>query len=133
MVRRAQEGDAEAIAELDAELFPNICWNENSIRREIRLGWALVATNSKDRVIGFLLVRMTGAMADVIRVGVSKKHQGKGHGRAMLREAIDKLSGPMMLTVKKDNLAAKKLYMSEGFKPNSSAGEDALILVREEA
>jgi len=131
MIRRTQEDDAEAIANLDAQLFPDICWNENSVRREIKLGWGLVSTNEKGKVIGFLLVRLDGALADIIRVGIAQKHQHKGHGRELLKKAIEELSSPMMLTVRKDNVAAKKLYLSEGFTPIASVGEDAFILMRE--
>jgi ribosomal protein S18 acetylase RimI-like enzyme len=132
MVRRTQDEDAAAISELDGELFPAICWNENSVRRENKLGWGLVATTDKGKIVGFLMVRLDGRMADIIRVGVSKKYQGKGYGRAMLRRAIEELGdGPMMLTVRKGNEPAKKLYVSEGFTPIAVAGEDALILVRD--
>jgi ribosomal protein S18 acetylase RimI-like enzyme len=131
MIRRTQEADAEAIAELDGELFPNICWNENTIRKEIKLGWGLVVTTEKGKVVGFLMVRLDGGLADIIRVGISKKHQHKGHGRALLRQALEDLSSTMMLTVRKDNEAAKKLYLSEGFAPIAAVGDDALILVRE--
>ena len=133
MIRRVQETDAEAISELDYELFPHICWNENSARREIKLGWGLVTTNAKNKVIGFLMIRLDGKMADVIRVGVSPKYQSKGHGRAMLRQAIEEFSGgPMMLTVRRANEAAKKLYLSEGFVPTSAVDDIALILVRDQ-
>lgn len=132
MIRRTQEADAEAVAALDAELFPELCWNENSIKREIKLGWGLVITDQKGRIIGYLLVRLDGQIADIIRVGVTKKHQGKGHGRALLREAIDKLSSPMMLTVRKNNKAAKKLYLSAGFVPRGFDGEEGFILVRDQ-
>ena len=131
MIRRIQEDDAERVAELDGELFPEICWNENTLRREIRLGWGLVVTDSKERVIGFLLTRLDGQMTDITRVGVTKKQQGKGHGRALLRKAIEELDGPMMLTVRRDNEAAKKLYTSEGFVATSLTGEGAVILVRD--
>lgn len=131
MIRRIQEDDAERIAELDGELFPEICWNENTLRREIRLGWGLVVTDSKERVIGFLLTRLDGQMTDIIRVGVTKKQQGKGHGRALLRKAIEELDGPMMLTVRRDNEAAKRLYMSEGFAAAACTTEGAIILTRD--
>lgn len=132
MIRRIQETDAEAVAALDAELFPQVCWNENTVRREIKLGWGLVCMDPKGRVIGFLLVRLDGGMADIIRVGVTKKQQGKGHGRALLQDAVDKLSGPIMLTVEKTNETAKHLYLSEGFVPRGQAGDTALILVRDQ-
>lgn len=131
MVRRTQEADAEAIEELDGELFPEVCWNANTIKKEIKLGWGLVATTEKGKVIGFLMIRLDGNLADIIRVGISKKHQHKGHGRALLRQAIEDLSSPMMLTVRRDNEAAKKLYLSEGFIPVAAAGEDAIILMRD--
>lgn len=134
MVRRIQETDAERVAELDAELFPEICWNENTVRREIHLGWGLVATDGKGKVLGFLLARLDGQMTDVTRVGVTKKHQGKGLGSALVHAAIEVVEGgPMMLTVRRDNEVAKKLYMKEGFTPRSVTKEGAFILVRDPA
>lgn len=133
MIRRTQETDAQAIAELDGELFPTTCWNENSVKREIKLGWSLVATDSKGRVVGYLLARLNGDIADIIRVGVTKKHQRKGHGRAMVLEAIERIAGRVMLTVRRDNEPAKALYKSLGFQPTSMIEEEALILVRDSA
>jgi ribosomal-protein-alanine N-acetyltransferase len=129
MIRRAQEGDAESLEALDGELFPDLCWNANTIKREIKLGWALVAVDPKGRVVGYLIARLDGGMADIIRVGVTKKQQRKGYGRALLKEAVDKISGPMMLTVKRDNAGALKIYKEAGFRASSMVGEDALILV----
>lgn len=130
MIRRTQETDAAAIAALDWELFPELCLNETSILREIKIGWGLVATDQKGKVIGFLMARMDGPIADIIRIGITKKHQGKGEGRAMLKMAIEELSCTMMLTVRRDNEVAKKLYLSEGFKPASTERAGGVILVR---
>lgn len=130
MIRRIQESDAAAVAALDGELFPDICLNENSISREIKIGWGLVVTDQKNRVIGFLLVRLDGAIADIVRLGIAKKHQSEGHGKALLKKAIDELSCKMMLTVHRDNDIAKRLYLGEGFKPVSSTKEGGVILVR---
>lgn len=133
MVRRIQETDAARVAELDAELFQEICWNENTVRREISLGWGLVDTDSKGKVIGFLLARLDGQMTDITRVGIAKAHQRKGLGRFLVRAAIGVVGGgPMMLTVRKDNEGAKKIYLKEGFVPKSLTKEGALILVREQ-
>lgn len=129
MIRRTQETDAPAIAALDADLFPALCWNENSVRREIKLGWGLVILR-KNVVIGYLLARLDGDMADLIRVGISAKYQRRGYGRALLREAIAQLDGSMMLTVELSNKAATSLYLSEGFTPKSAIGTTAVVLVR---
>jgi len=134
MIRRIQETDAARIAELDAELFPDICWNENTICKEIRIGWGLAALDPKGRIIAFLLARLDGQMTDITRIGVAKKFQRRGFGGALLRAAIDVVEGgPMMLTVRKDNEAAKLLYMKEGFSPRSVTKEGAFILVRDPA
>lgn len=133
MIRRIQETDAERVSELDAELFPEICWNENTVRKEIQLGWGLVATDQKGRVIGFLLARLDGQMTDITRAGVTKKQQGKGFGRLLVRAAIDVVDGgPLMLTVRRDNKTALQLYLKEGFTAKSLTKEGALILVRDQ-
>lgn len=134
MVRRIQETDAARVAELDAELFPEICWNENTVRREIQLGWGLAALDTKGRIIAFLLTRLDGQMTDITRVGVTKKFQRRGFGRMLLRSAIGVVEGgPMMLTIRKDNEAAKKLYLKEGFTARSATKEGGIILVRDQA
>lgn len=133
MIRRIQETDAARVAALDAELFPEICWNENTVRREIQLGWGLVASDPKGKILGYLLARLDGQIADITRVGVTKKFQRRGFGRLLLRAAIDVAEGgPLMLTVRRDNEAAKKLYLQERFTARSVTKEGALILVRDQ-
>lgn len=127
MIRRFQAADAEAVSIIDGLLFPDLCWNSHTVTREAKLGWALVA-EEQGEVVGYLMARFDSDLTDIIRLGLHPQWQGKGIGRALLRHAIEKVAGVIMLTVLLDNKPALALYISEGFKPQSEVNGAAILL-----
>ena len=67
-----------------------------------------------DPIEGYILTRKDGDMVDIIRLGVTKGSQGKGIGKTLLELALFGASD-VLLTVKKTNLPAIKLYQKYGF------------------
>ena len=130
MIQELQDEDAVRVSELDGELFSDVSWNEYSIQREARLGWGLVLRH-EDLIVGYLLVRIDHDLSDIIRVGITKTHQGQGLGRELLQEALRRIDGRTMLTVHRDNYRARKLYLTEGFIPVGIAGQ-GILMVREQ-
>lgn len=128
-IRELQDQDAVRVSDLDGELFPDLSWNEYTIQREAQLGWGLVI-QQEDLVVGYLLVRIDHDLSDIIRVGITKTHQGRGLGRELLQGALRRIDGRAMLTVHRDNYRARKLYLTEGFVPVGIAGE-GILMVRE--
>lgn len=105
--------DADAVAELDALLFPDNNFNETTIAAEITLGMGLVVED-EDAIVAYALVRDDGHLLDLIRLGVRQSHQRKGLGAQLLKHLL-KMGREVMLTVRPDNLVAIHLYQSFGF------------------
>lgn len=101
---------AESIAEIEIQLFPNGV-NEFSIRNEIATGYGWVIGQP---ICGYVLVQEQDGLYDITRVAVVPEMQGRGLGKRLLAKALS-LPGPWLLTVRKSNLRAIKLYKEQGF------------------
>lgn len=97
-------------------------WHRRSISDETQEH--LTAMLDGAAVIGFVVLAGLGRVPSVIeirRVVIGAEWQGAGHGRALLRAAIERartLHGATMvwLDVKPGNQRARALYMQEGFR-----------------
>lgn len=109
--------DAEDVAELDMELFPDNCFNERTMRREIEAGegWCLRLFHGE--LIGYAMTRSSGGMRDLLRIGVKERFRNSKHGKHLLLEVL-RLSGnlgeSLMLCVRKNNDLAIRWYMRHG-------------------
>lgn len=113
--RHATIDDVLAICALEAELFPDNCFNEVTLSNELvqGKGWVLYIDNA---LAGYLMMQYDGALYDIIRLGVIRTHWGQGLGTALLQHALVEKQGPVILTVQEDNLRAMRLYKRHGFK-----------------
>jgi [ribosomal protein S18]-alanine N-acetyltransferase len=114
-MRRAIKNDTIKLAELETLLFPDNSMNETTLANELELGecW-LYTTPNDEEICGYVLVRRDGELLDILRLGVHPKRQRTGIGTALLEQVLS--SQPTMLTVKKANSPALKLYLRHGFR-----------------
>lgn len=118
-----RESDAARCAELEKLLFPgDDPWSERAFRDELRMGHLYRAARDGDALVGYAgLAFVAGpphAEAEVHTIGVDPSHQGRGIGRALLRELLavaDAEAATVFLEVRTDNEPARTLYESEGF------------------
>ncbi|MDN5751490.1 MAG: ribosomal protein S18-alanine N-acetyltransferase [Pseudonocardia sp.] len=123
-----REGDASRCAELERLLFPgDDPWSERAFRDELRMGHAYRAARDGPTPDTTVLLGYAGlafvagpphAEAEVHTIGVDPAQQGRGVGRALLRELLDvadAAAATVFLEVRTDNAAAHALYASEGF------------------
>jgi [ribosomal protein S18]-alanine N-acetyltransferase len=115
-MRPVTTDDADALAQLDALLFPENCFNETTLANEVRLGkgWCI---DSKDRLVplaAYALVRDDGYVLDLLRLGVHAAFQRRGLGRLLLERVLQE-ERPTMLTVRANNATALRLYLKHGF------------------
>lgn len=94
-------------------LFPENCFNETTLAREIELGFCWVET-AQGRIIAYALVR-AGDIHDLLRLGVHPDHQGRGIGKALLLKVLEQRK-PVILTVREENKGALRLYLRNGFR-----------------
>lgn len=119
-VEPAQPGDAQAIADLHAKGFYR-GWPAEDFAAYIGDPDTpiYVACDSRRRIAGFLMLRVTLDEAELISIAVDPKWRGKGIGAALLRAGFEDLlssqARKMFLEVAEDNPAAIALYRGLGF------------------
>lgn len=102
----------EEIEELEILLFDNSL-NATTFDSEVKSGahcWVLGA----ERIEGYILFRETRGLTDILRVGVHPAYQKRGIG-TQLMEVPMKRSERCMLSVRRDNEGAVRLYRKLGF------------------
>jgi len=112
-MRTVTVDDADELAELDKQLFPNNCLNEFTLAREIALGsgWCFVEAGD---IVAYILCRGDSYLTDIMRLGVLPAYEGRGLGRSLLLRGM--MTTPhTMLTVATDNTRALRLYHHLGF------------------
>jgi ribosomal-protein-alanine N-acetyltransferase len=114
--------DIDDVVALEAELFPDDAWTAASLWAELaarpRRSY-VVAEDGGDGLLGYGGVDLGGEVADVMTMAVAPAAQGRGLGRRLLEELVARAAADhaayLMLEVRADNEAARKLYGSRGF------------------
>ena len=100
---------------LENELFDN-SFNATTIAEEIRTGAQCITifTTDSELMLGYIIFREAQGITDILRIGVTHSHQGRGLGNALMHIPLSQ-SERCMLTVKKSNEGAIRLYRTLGF------------------
>lgn len=114
-MREATTSHAADIAALDMELFPENCFNERTITKELLSGNGFVAYRNEE-LAGYILFRWDWELLDITRLGVKPTHQETGIGAQLLDKVLSTTRMDVMLCVSKTNTKAIKLYQSRNFK-----------------
>lgn len=144
IIRKAHEGDLEAIQELEDDAFgADERWSANSWSAELSGAdrCVLVRLAAAGEVIGVASFNCVAGLADLNRVIVHLAHRGQGIAASLVRAGMDwaaALGGErMLLEVDPENMAAVRLYRKLGFEQISrrrhyyAAGRDALVMAQE--
>jgi ribosomal protein S18 acetylase RimI-like enzyme len=120
--------DAPAVAELEAELFPDNCMNEKTLAGEIERGGGTV--QFEGILVGYLLCRTDEAtgLVDILRLGIRPSHQGRGIGGKLLLSVLMH-NDDVMLTVRKNNYRAIRFYQKWGFKITAQLKESWVMRI----
>jgi len=119
-VTRVDPSLLEQLEELENELFENSL-NGTTLGNEMRSGARLWVAGAHC-IEGYMLLRVAGGLCDILRLGVRPAYQSHGIGYALLKEAMVTFPD-LMLSVKKSNLGAVKLYKRHGFHIVGDLGE----------
>jgi ribosomal protein S18 acetylase RimI-like enzyme len=123
MLREVTQVDPEVLQEVeDIEnlLFEN-SFNATTLGNELRAG-ARLWVEGAHCIEGYMIVRTVNGLTDILRLGVRPPYQRLGLGSAMLREVLE-TSSRVMLSVRKPNVDAIKLYRRLGFQITGDLGD----------
>ncbi|MFD1054637.1 ribosomal protein S18-alanine N-acetyltransferase [Terrabacter terrigena] len=114
--------DLARLAELEQDLFADDAWSEATWWSELA-GRArrdyVVAVAPDGSIAGYAGLDVSGDVADVMTVATAPGGQGRGTGRLLLdelvRRAVARGVEAVLLEVRADNAAARRLYDGAGF------------------
>ncbi|MFC0114963.1 ribosomal protein S18-alanine N-acetyltransferase [Kibdelosporangium aridum] len=116
--------DLPRCAELEKLLFPGEDpWSVQAFQYELENGnYYIGAHVDPDGLVGYAGISELGSPGnyecEVHTIGVDPEFQGKGIGKALLRDLLDRadqLHAPVFLEVRTDNVPAISLYEAHGF------------------
>ncbi len=114
--------DLDVLLPHEQVMFGSEAWSRESYLDELadtELRYYLVAENADGVLLGSGGLMTIGETAQILTVGVLPAARRHGLGRALVRalitEARRRGASEVLLEVREDNLAARKLYEAEGF------------------
>ena len=120
-LRPMQWQDIPELVDLERQLFADDAWSEQTWWAELagRPRRSYVVADEGGAVAGYAGIDRAGDVADVMTVAVAPRHRGTGLGRELLDHLVEEArsSGAehLMLEVRADNEAARRLYERSGF------------------
>lgn len=112
-LRDATLDDLELLEDLEVQIFPADCLNSRSLEGELKRGFGGIY-ELEGRPVGYFLCRREHNLVDLLRLGILPGHRGKGIGQFLLKVVLMN-SLKTMLTVRRDNEPALRLYRKHGF------------------
>ena len=122
VLRDVEWTDLARLAELEQDLFADDAWSEATWWGELagrpRRDY-VVAVAPDGSIAGYAGIDVSGEVADVMTVATAPGGQGRGTGRLLLgelvRRAVARGVEAVLLEVRADNAAARRLYDRAGF------------------
>jgi ribosomal-protein-alanine N-acetyltransferase len=115
-------------------------WTRGNFNDSLRAGYDCRVWRVGGELVGYFILMAAAGEAHLLNLSIAARHQRSGHGRALLREAVDlarrRAARSIFLEVRPSNLAAQSLYTRFGFRriavrrgyyPAHSGREDALV------
>jgi ribosomal-protein-alanine N-acetyltransferase len=138
-IRAFEAKDAPQVAALDQERFLLSPYHEKTFLDSLSLlRQKILLVSSSKEVLAYLFYGWVEDEAEIYRLAVKKKDEGKGYATALLEEGerllVEEGVKTIYLEVRKSNLRAQKLYAKEGYifyrerKAYYDNGEDAYCL-----
>jgi ribosomal-protein-alanine N-acetyltransferase len=121
VLRELRWTDIDELAALERELFPHDAWTEPTWWAELagRPRRDYVVEEDPDGIAAYAGLDVGSEVADVMTIAVAPRAQGRGLGRTLLLELVDRArrrgAEYLMLEVRDDNVPARRLYERAGF------------------
>jgi ribosomal-protein-alanine N-acetyltransferase len=134
------ERDLEEVIAIERAIYSHP-WTRGNFSDSLRAGYECRTWRLEGELIGYFILLVAAGEAHLLNLSIAARHQRSGHGRALLREAVEfarrRGARNLFLEVRPSNLAAQALYTRFGFRhigvrrgyyPANSGREDALVL-----
>lgn len=135
--------DVDYVLTVENEVYP-YPWTKQILQDCIRVGYECWLALENDTVVAHAIASVAAGESHLLNLSVSKKHQGKGIGKAFITFMVNivrsKQATVMLLEVRPSNLPAIKCYDAVGFNeigcrkdyyPSDNGKEDALLFAKE--
>ncbi|MFZ5657603.1 MAG: ribosomal protein S18-alanine N-acetyltransferase [Pseudomonadota bacterium] len=142
-LRPMREADVEAVHDVERRAY-EFPWTAGIFRDCLRADYMAWLLERDGAVIGYFLMSLAAGEAHVLNIAVAPEHQGRGHGRRMLRSLVHlaraRGAQRIFLEVRPSNTGAIALYHEEGFNeigrrpryyPARDGREDAIVMAME--
>lgn len=122
-LRVADPGDAEAVAALESAVFGADAWSAAAVREELTGEGrrAVVAAEPDGTVTGYAVLGVASETAELHRIAVAPSCRRRGTGGALLGALLSAAwaqgCGEVLLEVRAENRAGRRLYERFGFVP----------------
>ncbi|MFO8004520.1 ribosomal protein S18-alanine N-acetyltransferase [Thioalkalivibrio sp.] len=118
VLRRMRAHDVERVMEIEVGAYP-FPWTDGIFRDCIRVGYDCWVLELEGAVVGHAVLAMAAGEAHLLNLTVEAGRQGRGLGRFLLRQLMQRARASdvevLFLEARPSNLAALRLYRSEGF------------------
>lgn len=119
-LRRARPGDADAIADLEQQIYGGDAWSAQTVAGELVREDRYYVVIEGERMQGYAGVFLSRPDADVQTMTVAPQWRRQGLGWQLLTHILDQLRewqfSRVFLEVKSTNIAALHLYSDAGFR-----------------
>ena len=136
-----REEDLAEVMAIESSIYSHP-WTQGNFADSLRAGYECRTWRLHGRLIGYFVLMVGAGEAHLLNLSVGEASQRRGHGTALLQEAISLArglgAGSLFLEVRPSNRAAQGLYTRFGFRevavrrgyyPAHGGREDALVLL----
>jgi ribosomal-protein-alanine N-acetyltransferase len=138
-LERMRDQDLDEVLAIESVIYTHP-WTRGNFSDSLRAGYDCRTWRLERELIGYFILMSAPGEAHLLNLSIGPRHQRSGHGRALLREAVElarrRGARSVFLEVRPSNLAAQALYVRFGFRsiavrrgyyPAHSGREDALV------
>lgn len=121
MIRDITTKDLNTVYDMNQEIFKDeIVYDKQFINRFCKINQGFICYDDNNKAVGYILYGMINWKQEreftIVSVGVKKEARGKGYGKMLMNEVINRYPNvTLCLNVRVMNAPAQKLYKSLGF------------------